>query len=223
MTQSLIRHLIVKDLQLHRAPLLVAVAGGALSLAILPFGGMLGLFGIIAFFTSMIVLANILPQSTIVSERKNKTLAFVMSLPISSIEYTTAKIVGTVGMFMIPWLALVTGAVSLILGRKEMPNGLIPVTFILAAFPLVGFCLTTAVALVGESEGWSLIVGVACNISYTFAWILVAGNATIRSGFGSPVAVWSPTVLTVLGCELAAITVILALTLYLQSRKRDFV
>jgi hypothetical protein len=39
----------------------------------------------------------------------------------------------------------------------------------------------------------------------------------------SPEIVWSREVLTVLGAEVGAIVLILGLTFYLQSRKRDFV
>jgi hypothetical protein len=39
----------------------------------------------------------------------------------------------------------------------------------------------------------------------------------------SPVPVWNPTVLKFLGGELGLIVLILGLTFYIQSRKRDFV
>ena len=41
------------------------------------------------------------------------------------------------------------------------------------------------------------------------------------SVFETPI--WNPTILTVLGFEFVAIAAILALTFYLQSRKKDFV
>ena len=39
----------------------------------------------------------------------------------------------------------------------------------------------------------------------------------------SPVPVWNSPVLIILGGEIAAIVLILGLTFYIQSRKRDFV
>jgi hypothetical protein len=39
----------------------------------------------------------------------------------------------------------------------------------------------------------------------------------------SPLAVWSPLVLEILAGELALIAIMLGLTFFLQSRKRDFV
>jgi hypothetical protein len=41
--------------------------------------------------------------------------------------------------------------------------------------------------------------------------------------FKSPVAIWSPTALAIFGSELASVPLMLGLTFFLQSRKRDFV
>ena len=223
MSQSMVRNLIVKDFQIHRTSIVAAIAAGVLGLAVLQFKGLTGLLGIIGFFTTMIVLGSTLPHASILSERKGQNLAFLMSLPISATQYTTAKILSALGIFMIPWLTLLAGALSVIFGRSDIPNGIIPVTLILITLPLVGFCVMTAVALVGESEGWVMAATIAVNVAYSLSWVVVASNAELRSGFGSLTPVWSPTVLTVLGSEFAAIATILAITFYLQSRKRDFV
>jgi hypothetical protein len=223
MNGSLVRHLIVKDFELHRVPILASIAVGAFCLVLFQWRGLTGLAGVVGFFTALIVLGSILPHSTIVNERKTQSLAFVMSLPISSMQYTTAKILAALGMFMIPWLTLAGGAISLILGSHDIANGIIPFALILIVLPLVGFCLTTAVALVGESEGWAIAATIGCNVSYSMAWPIMISNVELRAGLASPVALWSPAVLTVLGWEFVAIVSILAITLYLQSRKRDFV
>jgi hypothetical protein len=41
--------------------------------------------------------------------------------------------------------------------------------------------------------------------------------------WGKPVAVWSPAVFKILAVEFAIIVLILGVTLYVQSRKRDFI
>jgi hypothetical protein len=139
------------------------------------------------------------------------------------VEYTTAKILSALAMFMIPWLVLVATAFYVILGRADTPQGIIPLTLILVTAPLVGFCVMIAVALVGESEGWVIASTITVNAGYSFCWPLIFSNAELRSGLGSPTPIWNPTVLTFLGGEFAAIAVILSLTFYLQSRKRDFI
>ena len=222
MSRSLVRHLIVKDFQIHRPVMIFTIIAGVIGLAILQLRGLVGLFGVIGFFTTLIVLGSLIPQS-ILKERKGNNLAFLMSLPISIVEYTTAKILAALGMFVIPWLVLVGAALSLMLGRSDVPHGVIPIALILVTAPLVGFCMMTAVALVGESEGWVGAATVAVNVGYSFCWPLILSSPELRDGWGSPTPIWNPTVLTVLGSEFAAIAVILAITFYLQSRKKDFV
>jgi ABC-2 type transport system permease protein len=177
MSQSLVRHLIVKDIQLHRTTMLVAFIGGVIGLAVLQLRGLAGLLGIIGFFTALIVLGSMIPNMSILNERKGHNLAFLMSLPISMVEYTTAKILSSLAMFMIPWLVLVSTALYLILGRADTPRGIIPLTLILVTAPLVGFCVMIAVALVGESEGWVIASTITVNAGYSFCWPLLFSNA----------------------------------------------
>jgi hypothetical protein len=126
-------------------------------------------------------------------------------------------------MFLVSWLALVIAAMSFIVGRQDIPNGLIPAILILAILTFVGFCIIAGVALVTESEGWTIAATVATNSSYGFGWYLFIRNPVLRASMGNGAAVWSAPILTILAVEIAAIAVILALTIYVQSRKRDFV
>jgi hypothetical protein len=223
MNRSLVRDLIVKDFQLHRSVIGITILAGSLGIIVLQFKGLTGLFGIIGFFTTLIVLGAILPHASIINERKGQNLAFLMSLPISFTQYTTAKILSALGMFMIPWLTLSTVAVSIIIARRDVPHGILPTALILIVAPLVGFCVMTAATLLGESEGWTIAATIAVNVSYSLCWPLVATSAELRAGLSSPTPVWSPIVFKILGAEFAAIIAILALTLYLQSKKKDFV
>ena len=92
------------------------------------------------------------------------------------------------------------------------------------SFPLVGFCLITGTAIVGESEGWATTAMAVVNSSYWLVWYLLVSHVpSLTQTWGGPVAVWSPAVFKILGVEFAAIALILGVTLYLQSRKRNFI
>jgi len=224
MTRSLVRTLILADWERHRWPVIFCIASGVLALGLIQVGGELPfIFGATWFFTGLIVLACILPGSNVINERKKQTLPFLMSLPISITQFTAAKIVSTVGLFIIPWLTLVIAAVLYIAGHEKFPNGSIPVVIALASLVLVGFCLIAGVALVSESEGMMVAAMVVSNSSYGFGWYLLVRNAVIRADMKNPEIVWNTEILTVLGFEFAVIVLILGLTFYLQSRKRDFV
>src|SRR5689334_15115252 len=119
MSHSLVRHLIVKDFQMNRTPIVVTIVAGVIGLVVVQFKGLAGLLGIIGFFTALIVLGSMIPHFSILNERKGHNLAFIMSLPVSIVEYTTAKVLASLGMFMTPWLVLVGTGLFLILGRSD--------------------------------------------------------------------------------------------------------
>jgi ABC-2 type transport system permease protein len=224
MKGSAVQQLILKDWRLHRPHIILSIVGGGLALAILQLGGEAKfVVGSVWFFVALIVFGCMLPLSNIVNERKKQNLPFLMSLPISSVQYTTAKLVSTVGIFLVPWLALVIAALWLIWGRGILPNGAIPVALMLVTLPFIGFCLIAATALVGESEGWSIAATVVCNSSYGLVWYFITQVPALTNDLKSRVVVWSPAALAVLGGEFALIALILGLTFYLQSRKREFV
>ena len=99
MSRSLVRHLILKDFQMHRTSIVFSIVVGVTGLAILQLKGLPGLLGIIGFFTTLIVLGSMIPNASILNERKGRNLAFLMSLRISMVEYTTAKVVAALGWF----------------------------------------------------------------------------------------------------------------------------
>lgn len=225
MKTNVVLQLILKDWRMQSRTILLSIGAGGIALAILRIGGQTPLvLGTVLFFIPIVFCACLLPISNIVNERKKQTLAFLMSLPISSSRYGAAKLLSTFGMFVIPWLTLVAAALYMVLVRHVLPNGVIPVMLILANLPFIGFCLITGTALVGESEGLGNAAVAVVNSSYWLAWyLLVSQVPSLSRNWGGPVAVWNPAALRILGVEFAIIVVILAATLYLQSRKRNFI
>jgi ABC-2 type transport system permease protein len=223
MTGSVVGHLILKDLRLNRRQILLSVAGGAAALGLVQIKSEIPVvLGAVWFFLALILLANFLPSSNIVNERKKQNLPFLMSLPVSPMQYTWAKVVSSFGMFLVPWLALVAAALSLIV-TIGIPHGFIPLVLMLAGLTLFGFSVIAGVAIVGESEGSFIGATIVCNSSYGIAWYLISRVPAIQHDMGGPVAVWRPAVLTLLGGELAGVVLVLGLTFFLQSRKRDFI
>jgi hypothetical protein len=104
-----------------------------------------------------------------------------------------------------------------------MPHGTIPILLILAMLPLIGFCLISGAAMVGESEGWFMAASIACNSSYWFVWYLLARMPSLTANWTGPVAIWNAAAITILSAELASIAFIVGLTFFFQSRKRNFI
>lgn len=225
MKTNVVWRLVLKDWQLQSLLIIISIAAGVIALAVLLLRGATPLvLGSVFFFISMMFCACLLPITSIVNERKKQTLPFLMSLPISASRYGAAKLLSTFGMFLVPWLTLLVAALYMILVRHVLPNGVIPAMLILANLPFLGFCLIAGTALIGESEWWGNAAVATVNTSYWLVWyLLVSQVPSISRNWGSPVAVWAPAVVKILVVEFVLIFVILGLTLYLQSRKRNFV
>jgi hypothetical protein len=224
MKPSVVWQLIRKDWQIHRLHILLMILAGVAALAIVQWGGQTPIVvGGVFFFIALILGGHMLPFGGIINERKNKNLAFLMSLPISSMQYTTSKLISNVVMFLIPWLGLVAAAVLLVEVRGIVPRGAIPVLLILSLLPVVGFCLITGAALVGESEGWGIAANVFCSSTYGLTWYFMTQIPAVIGPAQGRALVWNSTTLKILGGEAATVVVMLGLTYFFQSRKRDFV
>jgi len=224
MRGSVVGQLIWKDWQLGRMSILITIVWGAAALAIVPWGGQNNrVVGGVLFFIPLILIAHMLPLMGIGSERKKQNLAFLMSLPVSFIQYTTSKLISSLVIFLIPWVTMVSAAVLLVEVRGVVPRGSIPVLLILALMPFLGFCLITGAALVGETEGWGIAANVFCSSTYGLAWFFMTQVPSLMVPAQGRVPVWNSTELSILAGEIAVGVLLLGLTYFLQSRKRDFV
>ncbi len=221
---SILRQLVWKDVQLHAPLLAITTIFGVLGLVLLlPKREPVSVVGGVTLLIALVIMGALLAASNILNERKKQTLPFMMSLPISSMEYTTAKLVGSVGMYLIPWLTLAIGMVWLIGVRGVLPQGTIPVALIIFMLPLVGLCGYVSLTLVGETEGWNLLANIIFNTAPGMTWYSITRMPTLMIHLADKKPVWNATALTFLASEFALIVLILAITYYLQSRKRDFV
>jgi hypothetical protein len=221
MNTALVGRLIVKDWHLTRPSLVAMIVGGALSVWLITRGGLLAVMGLSAAFVVLVLVSVLVPIQTIVNERKKQNLAFVMSLPISPADYAASKVLANFSMFGVLWLAITATIVAMLAAGGRA--GWIPLAMVSALAPMVAFFLLIAVAMVVESEFWALVTQGACNVSYSFIFMLLLQNDQLRGDAASGTAVWSPLVLAIIGGEIAAMVVSLGVAFYLQSRKTHFV
>lgn len=223
MRNPVVRQLMLKDWRLYRGLILFSILAGVMALGVTQFATeSTVVVGTVLFFISIILVGAMLPLAGIVNERKNNNLAFVMSLPVSSIQYTTSKLWSTTTIFLIPWVTLVAAAVLMIILRG-FPHGVIPLMLILALLPFVGLGIITAAALIGESEAWGIAANVVVQSSFGLTWYFLTRVTDLMKYNSSAVVVWSPAALKIMGVELASIPLLLGLTYFVQSRKRDFI
>ncbi|MGD0893326.1 MAG: ABC-2 transporter permease [Terracidiphilus sp.] len=222
MNYSIVRSLILKDWYFQRRAILLALAGGALSLGIVVYGGKPGFtIGLILLVTILVMISAITVMGNVLGERENQTLAFTMSLPISYLEYTTSKIVGNLLIFVPFWLTILAGSVALILAAPVI-HGFFAFTIIMAVEILVSTCLMVGVALITESKGWAISAMVVGNVALNVVGYLVAHIPSITNGLYGTAIYWNSTATILLAIEFALIALLLGGTFFIQSRKKDF-
>jgi ABC-2 type transport system permease protein len=224
MNYSMVRRLILKDWYFNRWSIAGYLIAGAIALAIVGFGND------VAFTAGSIILVSVLitvgihlTMVTVINERTDHTLSFVMSLPISAREYTTAKILANLLIFLIPWTTMVVAAVALIASRTAVPDGMIPFVVIMLAEILVSSCLILAVALVTESQAWTVVAVVFGNLFFQAFLYYVAHIPSIAQAITTDSLAWNGAEIALLLGEMAAIAGLIGLTFWLQARKTDFV
>src|SRR3546814_1622337 len=105
-----IRLLVAKDWQLFQKQLAFYVLAGIVALCFL------GLAKPWAFYVGSLMLLIVMVSAACFSistslmvERKEQTLAFVMSLPVSPLDFTVSKLAGNVLTFAVPFVVLLGG------------------------------------------------------------------------------------------------------------------
>jgi ABC-2 type transport system permease protein len=218
----MVKRLILKDWYFLRVPIVGYLAAGAVSVLLMANGGEGAFFaGSVLLITVLISVGIHVAMATVVNERKEQTLPFVMSLPISYMEYTTAKILANLLIFLIPWTSLLIATLALFTIANA--GGVIPFAALLLTEIFASYCLLLAVALVTESQGWSVGAIVFGNLFLQAFMYWVSHIPSIGRTMKGHVAVWSPASVTILVVEIAVILLLLGVTFFFQGRKTDFI
>ncbi len=151
----LVRLLVVKDWQLFQKQLALYVLAGIVALCFL------GLARPWAFYVGSLMLLIVLVaaacfsiSTSLVVERKEQTLSFVMSLPVSPLDFTISKLAGNLLTFAVPFAVLLGGTLATVL-LTPLPDGLFVYALLIFAYILFAFSISLSVAMSVESEGWA--------------------------------------------------------------------
>jgi ABC-2 type transport system permease protein len=224
MNTFMIKRLILKDWYLQRWAIAGYLAGSVLALVLLAMGSNPAAFyaSTILIITLMIGAGIHLAMVTVLQERTDHTLPFIMTLPISPQDYTMAKILANLSLFLLPGIALTAGTLGLLATPGARNGALIPFATLVLLELFASYCLLLTVAIVTESQGWTVGVMVTLNLFLQGFLYSISHIPSIALGMKGHGAVWSPTVLALLLAEGAAIVIVLAAAFALQARKRDF-
>ena len=222
MNLQAIRILFLKDLFLSRRQLFAYFVAGlaASALACIP-NATFAFVGFILVITVAIAAGIHLIGTLMLAETTDQTRLFVMSLPISLLDYSIGKISVVLTTYLIPWTAMFTCLIiaTFVMGKQ----GNVVVLPAIFFFLLCAFMLQLVTAVVSESVGWTICVMVGCNVCMNVFLMKLFANAEVAEVVKSDVLSWPTIVLQIIGVELLIITVALAIAFLFQTRKRDLI
>jgi len=222
MSGSLVRRLILLDLYLMRWPVAGALVAGAVSIAVMPLGGVPAYVGGVSLICVIVILNIVLVMTFIVQEKKDKVQVFMLSLPVSTTQYLAAKLLANAIAFAGSWIALTVGVVAVI-DVSALPNGSLPFLVTLLVYLLMYYCVLLAAGVTSDRAGWHATVITIGNVSVNFIIPWLLSQPSIYLNRTGPVAVWTGDVVAVLAVEAVVAVGAVGLGLYLRSRRTDFV
>ncbi|MDZ4349372.1 MAG: hypothetical protein U1A22_07550 [Xanthomonadaceae bacterium] len=218
----LVRLLIVKDWQLFQTQLAAYVLAGIVALALIGTAHAWAFYvGSLLLIVVLVAVAAFSISTSLLVERKEQTLAFVMSLPISPLDFTVAKLVGNLLTFGVPYLLILAGAVGVIL-YTPLPDGLLVLAVLLFGHILLAYSLSLAVAMQVQSEGWNTFVMIASMVMINPFLMLIGQTESIATVVRGPDIVWSTTALAILIGQLLGSVALIGFTAWWQGRKTAF-
>lgn len=224
MNVQAIQILFLKDLFLSRRQLFAYFAAGiGSSILICQPTPTLSYIGFLLIITVAIAAGIHLIAQLLLTESLEHTRLFVMSMPVSLLEYSIAKISVVLTTYLIPWSAML---VCCVMGTFLLPwaeRGSVIVLPPLFLFLLAGFMVQLVTAVVTESVGWTLCMVVANNVLLNVFLVKLSALPEIIAAKKSQLVVWPSVILQIIAIECFIIVVAIAAALLLQSRKRDLV
>jgi ABC-type transport system involved in multi-copper enzyme maturation permease subunit len=219
---SAIRALVQKDWQLFEKQLAAYVGAGILALALMGHAQRWSFYlGSLLLIIVMVAALCFAVSTALINERKEKTLAFVMSLPVTPLDFYLAKLLGNVVTFGVPFVVLTAGAVAVTVWTP-LPNGLLTLVLLLAGHLFLAFCLSLAVAMRVESEGWNIFTMIASSVLINPLLMALGQIPDIASHWSGPVVVWSWQAVTILAAQVLIGFVLLVHTGWHHLRKPAF-
>tara|TARA_R110002167_G_scaffold82836_1_gene225649 strand:- start:1313 stop:1954 length:642 start_codon:yes stop_codon:yes gene_type:complete len=175
----------------------------------------------ILMITLLIVIGARSAIESIVNEKKEQTLPFILSLPVTPQDYAFAKLLSNLVLYFVPWLILVLGMLVIIVSTP-IYNGVIPLVILVSAYILAAYCCYLATALLTYSEGFTISVMIVTNLLLNGFIILIMRLPELNQTFEAATASWNATSLLILAALITFSAAILLLTGILQKRLTSF-
>jgi len=221
-SQSIVGQLVLKDLRLASPIVAGTLVLGVLSLALSPWSAVAFFVGGSVLIVALILLNIMLVTASLMTERKEKTRVFMLSMPVSTTQYFVSKLISSLIAYLVPAALLTIGGVLLLLATP-LPDGFIPLFVATSVHCLLYFCVFLAFALVTDSQGWITTVIVCGNVSLSFLIPGLINLSSLGPNLPAEAVVWGSDVVALMGAEGVIAVAALAISFVVDSKKTEFV
>jgi ABC-2 type transport system permease protein len=219
---SVTQKLIAKELYVNRWFMVLSSLAGVVSVVIAGTGKVGLNIGSLTWITTIVAHGVMLAIYGIQNERKEHSLLFVLSLPLSPADYVRGKQIGLALCYLVPWLISSVAALVMV-AVTAVPDGLLPYLVLLCTFLAMNFSLVLCGALHARSETLMTAVIIVTNMAVTLFMFLVGGLQAINTHMWGATPVWNSTFWVVLIVELFAFALAFLLPFLVAARRRDFI
>ncbi|PKM15288.1 MAG: hypothetical protein CVV12_09370 [Gammaproteobacteria bacterium HGW-Gammaproteobacteria-2] len=217
-----IKMLIAKDWLLFQKQLAAYVTAGIFALCLLGMAkGWSFYLGSLLLIIVLVAAACFSISTSLLAERKEHTLAFVMSLPVTPLDFYLAKLLGNLVTFLVPYLIMFIGAIAVI-AFTPLPDGLIVFSTLIFGFVALAYSVALSVAMAVESEGWNTFAMIGSMVLINPFIMSLGQISEISKYVETESIVWSMPAVTILLTQVTASVVVLAVTGWVHCRKQAF-
>lgn len=219
---QMIKLLVMKDWQVYQKQLAAYVVGLLVGLTLVGMGKPWSFYvGAMLLLVLLICVGGFAIGTSLLNERKEHTLAFVMSLPVTPMMFYWSKLIANVSIYLVPFGLVVAGTAFLVL-FTALPDGLLVWSLLIYGFLATLFFISLGAALVLESEGWNIFVQVGFSTLISPFMMGIGMIDPIGLNIKTENIVWSLPALAILLAEFAVIALVIAVTSWIHRRKTVF-
>lgn len=217
-----IKLLVAKDWQLFQKQLAACVLGGIVALCLIGMAtGWSFYLGSLLLIIMLVCASCFSISSALLVERKEHALAFVMSLPVTPLDYYLSKLIGNLITFLVPFLVMLAGTMLVIL-YTPLPDGLVVLSLLVFGHVLLAYAVSLSVAMAVESEGWNIFAMITSMLLINPLIMLMGQLPAISEHVNTDNIVFAPVAVSILTVQLVASVVVLVATGWAHCRKKSF-
>jgi ABC-type transport system involved in multi-copper enzyme maturation permease subunit len=222
LNMPVIRLLVAKDWQLFQKQLAAYVLAALVALCFLGMASSWSFYvGSLLLLIVMVAAACFAISNSLLVERKEHTLAFVMSLPVSPLDFYLSKIIGNLLTFGVPFVVILLATLAVVM-FTPLPDGLVVFALLIFGHILLAYSVSLGIAMAVESEGWNTFAMIASMVLINPFIMLLGQIPVIVDNVKTDVIVWSAPAVSILATQVVLSAVAVFVTGWIHCRKKSF-